>query len=157
GGPLRCADAHPVDGSGTHGARENTKRGGVTDDGGSTARRPVIAEHPRGSETAPCPARTPPPNPAAAGPGDGRVRSSLSSRVHEPCSFYRSGCPAVTDGLDGFRESRTFLRRVRGRTLAFPRLSGMLRLGWTCPAHGLSATVSDRRRRCSSPPVAARY
>jgi len=34
--------------------------------------------------------------------------------------LYRSGCPAVTDGLDGFRESRTLLRRVRGRTLAFP-------------------------------------
>ncbi len=30
----------------------------------------------------PCPAQTPPPNPTAAVPGDGRVRSSPSSRVH---------------------------------------------------------------------------
>src|SRR6185369_8741675 len=57
--PIAPVDAHPVAGPGTHGARENTKRGGVTDDGGSTARRPVIAEHPRGSETALCPARGP--------------------------------------------------------------------------------------------------
>jgi len=63
GGPLRCADAHPVAGFGTHGARENTRRGGVTDDGGSTARRPVIAEHPRGSGTAPLPCPRPSPEP----------------------------------------------------------------------------------------------
>ena len=28
--------------------------------------------------------------------------------------LYRGGCPAVTDGLDGFREARILLRRVRG-------------------------------------------
>ena len=37
-----------------------------------------------GPATAPCPAQTPPPNPTAAGPGDGRVLSRPSSRVHEP-------------------------------------------------------------------------
>ena len=37
-----------------------------------------------GAATAPCPAQTPPPNPTAAGPGDGRVQSRPSSRVHEP-------------------------------------------------------------------------
>ena len=37
-----------------------------------------------GPATAPCPAQTPPPNPTAAGPGDGRVQSRPSSRVHEP-------------------------------------------------------------------------
>jgi hypothetical protein len=37
-----------------------------------------------GEGTAPCPAQTPPPNPTAAGPGDGRVLSRPSSRVHEP-------------------------------------------------------------------------
>ena len=37
-----------------------------------------------GPATAPCPAQTPPPNPTAAEPGDGRVLSRPSSRVHEP-------------------------------------------------------------------------
>ncbi len=37
-----------------------------------------------GAATAPCPAQTPPPNPTAAGPGDGRVLSRPSSRVHKP-------------------------------------------------------------------------
>jgi hypothetical protein len=73
-----------------------------------------------GDVTAHCPAQTPPPNPIAAEPGDGRVRSRPSSRVHEPCSPTRSGCPAVTDGLDGFRESQILLRRVRGRTPTLP-------------------------------------
>ena len=36
--------------------------------------------------------QAPPPNPIAAGPGDGRVLSRPSSRVHEPCSFTESGC-----------------------------------------------------------------
>jgi len=40
-----------------------------------------------GEGTAPGPAQTPPPNPTAAGPGDGRVRSRPSSRVHELGSF----------------------------------------------------------------------
>jgi hypothetical protein len=71
-----------------------------------------------GDGTAPLPCPDPPPNPTAAGPGDGRVRSKPSSRVHEPCSFTRAGCPAVTGGLDGFRESQILLRRVRGRTPA---------------------------------------
>jgi len=39
-----------------------------------------------GEGTATCPAQTPPPNPTAAGPGDGRVRSRPSWRVHEPCN-----------------------------------------------------------------------
>ena len=33
-----------------------------------------------------CPAQPPPPNPTAAGPGDGWVLSSSASRVHEPCT-----------------------------------------------------------------------
>ena len=37
-----------------------------------------------GKGTTPCPAQTPPPNPIAAEPGDGRVLSRPSSRVHEP-------------------------------------------------------------------------
>ena len=37
-----------------------------------------------GPATAPCPAQIPPPNPTAAEPGDGRVLSRPSSRVHEP-------------------------------------------------------------------------
>jgi len=40
-----------------------------------------------GEVTAPCPAQAPPPNPIAAEPGDGRVLSRPSSRVHEPCTF----------------------------------------------------------------------
>jgi hypothetical protein len=32
----------------------------------------------------------------------------------------RARALAATDGLNGLRESRTLLRRVRGRTLAFP-------------------------------------
>jgi hypothetical protein len=39
-----------------------------------------------GEGTAPCPAQTPPPNPIAAEPGDGRVQSRPSWRVHKPCS-----------------------------------------------------------------------
>jgi len=38
-----------------------------------------------GDATVHCPAQTPPPNPIAAVPGDGRVLSNLSSRVHQPC------------------------------------------------------------------------
>jgi len=63
---------------------------------------------------------TPPPNPTAAEPRDGRVLSRPSSRVHEPCILAGSGCPAVTDGLDGFRESQILLRRVGGRPPTFP-------------------------------------
>jgi len=36
---------------------------------------------------------TPPPNPTAAEPRDGRVLSRPSSRVHEPCILAGSGCP----------------------------------------------------------------
>jgi hypothetical protein len=43
---------------------------------------------------------TPPPNPTAAEPPDGRVLSRPSWRVHEPWTLDRSGCPTVTDGLD---------------------------------------------------------
>ena len=35
----------------------------------------------------------PPPNPTAAKPRDGRVLSRPSSRVHEPRTLYRGGCP----------------------------------------------------------------
>jgi hypothetical protein len=43
---------------------------------------------PSPGEAAPsCPVQTPPPNPIAAEPGDGRVRSRSSSRVHEPRTF----------------------------------------------------------------------
>ena len=57
---------------------------------------------------------TPPPNPTAAKPRDGRVLSRPSSCVHEPSTSTRSGCPVVTDGLDRFRESQILLRRVGG-------------------------------------------
>ena len=40
-----------------------------------------------GDVTASCPAQTLPPNPIAPEPGDGRVRSRPSSRVHELCTF----------------------------------------------------------------------
>jgi hypothetical protein len=39
-----------------------------------------------GGVAAGCPAQTPPLNPIAAKPGDGRVQSRPSWRVHEPCS-----------------------------------------------------------------------
>ena len=42
-----------------------------------------------------------------------------SSRVHEPCILAWSGCPAVADGLDRFRESQILLWRV-GRPPTFP-------------------------------------
>jgi hypothetical protein len=56
----------------------------------------------------------PPLNPTAAKIRDGRVLSRPSSRVHEPGTLYRGGCPAVTDGLDRFRELQILLRRIGG-------------------------------------------
>jgi len=58
-----------------------------------------------------CPDRTPPPNSIAADLRGGRVLSRPASR--EP-RISRSGYPAATAGLDGFRELWTVLRRVRG-------------------------------------------
>ena len=86
-------------------------------------------------------AQTPPPNPAAAGPGDGRVLSSPSWRVHEPCTLYRSVALTVTGGLDGFREARILLRRVRGGHSRF-RVIGHCpaRLDMSC-ARALRVTV----------------
>ena len=80
-------------------------------------------QHVLGDVTAPCAAQTPPPNPAAAGPDDGRVRSSPSWRVHEPCTCTEAVAlmGAATDGHDGFREAQILLRRVRERTLTLPR------------------------------------
>src|SRR5271165_20423 len=76
-----------------------------------------------GVGTAPCRAETRPPNPTAAGRGDGGVRSRLSSRVHEPCTLPRR-LACATDGLDRFRESRILLRRVRGRHPRFQPHTG---------------------------------
>jgi hypothetical protein len=102
--------------------------------------------------TAACPAQTPPPNPTAAGPGDGLVQSSSSLRVHEPLSFTRGGCPAVTDGLDGFRESQILLRRVRGRT---PTLPPALRLSATPdPGIGLAIGTALPPGETGSRPIA---
>ena len=65
------------------------------------------------------------PNPTAADPRDGRVLSRPSSRVHEPCILAGSGCPAVTVGLDRFRESQILLRRAGGGHSHFhPHTSG---------------------------------
>src|SRR5208282_3442634 len=54
-----------------------------------------------GEGTAPCPAQTPPLNPTAAGPGDGRVRSRPSSRVHEPCTFTEAVVLRLQTSLTG--------------------------------------------------------
>ena len=54
-----------------------------------------------GEWTAPCPAQTPPSNPTAAGPGDGRVRSRPSWRVHEPCSSPEAVALRSQTGLTG--------------------------------------------------------
>jgi hypothetical protein len=99
-----------------------------------------------------CPAQTPPPNPAAAEPGDGRVRSRPSSRVHEAGSSTWSGWPAVTDGLDGFRESRILLRRVRGRipTLPLAYRLPMHHERVTCVARGFKARASFQVRRLAA-------
>ena len=48
-----------------------------------------------------CPAQTPPPNPAAAKPGDGRVLSRLALRVHEPCTFTEVVALRSQPGLTG--------------------------------------------------------
>ena len=57
----------------------------------------------RGDRAPPPPrlAQTPPPNPTAAGPGDGRVRSRPSSRVHEPCSLTEAVALRSQRGLTG--------------------------------------------------------
>jgi hypothetical protein len=47
------------------------------------------------------PVQTPPPNPTAAGPGDGRVLSGQSSRVHEPCSSTEVVALRSRTGLTG--------------------------------------------------------
>ena len=61
----------------------------------------------------------PPPNLMAADPGDGRLGQGRL-RVKMSRELSRCGCPAVTDGLDRFRESQMLLRRVRGRTPTLP-------------------------------------
>ena len=53
-----------------------------------------------------CPSQTPPPNPTAAEPGDGRVLSRPSSRVHEPCSFTGAVVLRPQRGLTGSRSHR---------------------------------------------------
>ena len=60
-----------------------------------------------GEGTAHCPAQTPPPNPTAAGPGDGRVRSSPSSRVHEPCTSTEAVALRSQTGLTGSGSHRS--------------------------------------------------
>ena len=57
--------------------------------------------------TAPCPAQTPPPNPTAAEPGDGRIRSRPSSRVHEPCTFTDAVALRVQTVLTGSGSHRS--------------------------------------------------
>jgi len=54
-----------------------------------------------GDVTAPCAAQTPPPEPTAAGPDDGRVRSSPSWRIHEPCTCTESVALRLETGLTG--------------------------------------------------------
>ncbi len=64
----------------------------------------VLVTHigpPTGEGTAACPAQTPPLNPTAAGPGDGRVLSSPSSRVHEPCTLTGAVALRLQRGLTG--------------------------------------------------------
>lgn len=68
--------------------------------------------------------------------------------------LHRGGCPAVTDGLDGFRESQILLRRVRGRTPALPpacwppaprshqRNALSRRCGVVCFSGGISGSVA---------------
>jgi hypothetical protein len=97
----------------------------VSRDQESGLRRPVLlaVAYLAGRSSRPPPgwnSPTPPPNPTAAEPRDGRVLSRPSSRVHEPCILAGSGCPAVTDGLDRFRESQILLWRVGGRPPTFP-------------------------------------
>ena len=54
-----------------------------------------------GDGTTRCLAQTPPPNPIAAGPGDGRVLSRPSSRVHEQCNFTAAVALRSQTGLTG--------------------------------------------------------
>ena len=95
----------------------------------------------RCADRAVCSAQTPPPNPTAAEPRDGRVLSRPSSRVHEPGNYPGSRCPAVTDGLYRFRESHTLLRRLRGRTPTLPP---------ACRAAG-NPRIKRQARPCSKP------
>jgi hypothetical protein len=76
-----------------------------------------------GEGTAPFPAQTLPrtrllPYLVTDGFGQGRLRVYMNQAA------YRGDCPAVTDGLDGFRESQILLRRVRGRTPTLPPDTG---------------------------------
>ena len=48
-----------------------------------------------------CPAQAPPPNPTAAGPGDGWVLSSSALRVHKPCTPTRAVALRSQPGLTG--------------------------------------------------------
>ena len=57
--------------------------------------------------TAPCPAQAPPPDPTAAEPGDRRVRSRLSSRVHEPCSWTEAVALRLQTALTGSGSHRS--------------------------------------------------
>jgi hypothetical protein len=63
---------------------------------------------------APWPCPDPSPNPAAAGPGDGRVLSSPSSLVHEPCSWTGAVALRPQTGLTGSGSHRSSCGRVRG-------------------------------------------
>jgi hypothetical protein len=62
-----------------------------------------------GQPAAPRPALPfPPPNPIAAAPGDGRVLSSPSSRVHEPGTFTEAAAQRSQTGLTGSGSHRYF-------------------------------------------------
>jgi hypothetical protein len=74
--------------------------------------------------TAPCPAQTPPPNPTAAGPGDGRVLSRPSSRVHEPGSFTEVVALRSQTGLTGSGSHRSSYGGFGGGHPHFHRHSG---------------------------------
>ena len=63
---------------------------------------------------------TPPQPDRCQTPGGVRVLSRSSSRVRSPGTFTASRCPAVTEGLDRFREPRILLRRVGGRPPTLP-------------------------------------
>jgi hypothetical protein len=85
------------------GSRPHMTPGAVTAWSSSPASDLRPARGPR-----PGPAQTPPPDPTAAGPGDGRVLSRPSSRVHEPCGLTEAVALRSQTGLTGsgsFRSS----------------------------------------------------
>ena len=79
-----------------HGSRAHMTPGAVTAWSSSPTSDLRPARGPR-----PGPAQAPPPNPTAAEPGDGRVLSRPSWRVHEPCSSPEAVAPRSQTVLTG--------------------------------------------------------